>query len=66
VLSCAEQLSLQVLSLSGCSKVSNKSIPFLEKLGKTLVGLNVQHCNSISSGTVELLLDSLWKCDILS
>lgn len=66
VLSCAEQLSLQVLSLSGCSKVSNKSIPFLEKLGKTLVGLNVQHCNSISSSTVELLLDSLWKCDILS
>ena len=66
VLSCAEQLGLQVLSLSGCSKVSNKSIPFLEKLGKTLVGLNVQHCNSISSSTVELLLDSLWKCDILS
>ena len=66
VLSRAEQLSLQVLSLSGCSKVSNKSIPFLEKLGKTLVGLNVQHCNSISSSTVELLLDSLWKCDILS
>lgn len=66
VLSRAEQLSLQVLSLSGCSKVSNKSIPFLEKLGETLVGLNVQHCNSISSSTVELLLDSLWKCDILS
>lgn len=66
VLSCAEQLSLQVLSLSGCSKISNKSMPFLEKLGKNLVGLNVQHCNSISSSTVELLLDSLWKCDILS
>lgn len=66
VLSCAEQLNLQVLSLSGCSKVSNKSMPFLEKLGKTLVGLNLQHCNSISSSTVELLLDCLWRCDILS
>ncbi|KAG6621550.1 hypothetical protein I3842_Q019800 [Carya illinoinensis] len=66
VLSCAEQLNLQVLSLSGCSEVSNKSMPFLEKLGKTLMGLNLQHCNSISSGTVELLVESLWRCDILS
>ncbi|KAG7984427.1 hypothetical protein I3843_04G161000 [Carya illinoinensis] len=66
VLSCAEQLNLQVLSLSRCSEVSNKSMPFLEKLGKTLMGLNLQHCNSISSGTVELLVESLWRCDILS
>ncbi|XP_041006055.1 EIN3-binding F-box protein 1-like [Juglans microcarpa x Juglans regia] len=66
VLSCAAQLNLQVLSLSGCSEVSNKSMPFLEKLGKTLVGLNLQHCKSISSSTVELLVESLWRCDILS
>lgn len=66
ILSCAEQLNLQVLSLSGCSEVSNKSLPYLEKLGKTLVGLNLQHCNSISCSTVELLVESLWRCDILS
>ncbi|GKV06305.1 hypothetical protein SLEP1_g18206 [Rubroshorea leprosula] len=64
-LSSAEQLSLQVLSLSACSGVSNKSIPFLKKLGKTLIGLNLQNCNSLSSRTVELLMESLWRCDIL-
>ncbi|XAR53259.1 hypothetical protein NMG60_11021735 [Bertholletia excelsa] len=58
-------LNLQILSLSGCSKISNKSIPFLSKLGKTLVGLNIQSCNSISNSTIELLMDSLWRCDIL-
>lgn len=66
ILSCAEQLNLQVLSLSGCSEVSNKSLPYLEKLGKTLVGLNLQHCNSIYSSTVDLLVESMWRCDILS
>ncbi|KAK8972917.1 hypothetical protein V6N11_057420 [Hibiscus sabdariffa] len=35
-LSQAEQLNLQVLSFSGCSGVSNKSLTFLKKLGKTL------------------------------
>uniref|UniRef100_A0A5B7AM40 Putative EIN3-binding F-box protein 1-like n=1 Tax=Davidia involucrata TaxID=16924 RepID=A0A5B7AM40_DAVIN len=65
-LSHGEQLNLQILSLSGCSEVSNKSLPSLRKLGKTLVGLNLQHCNSISSSTVELLVHSLWRCDILS
>ncbi|GMI83968.1 EIN3-binding F box protein 1 [Hibiscus trionum] len=64
-LSHAEQLNLQVLSFSGCSGVSNKSLPFLKKLGKTLLGLNLQHCNSISSRTIELLVKTLWKCDIL-
>lgn len=60
------QLNLQVLSLSGCAIISNKSRPALEKLGLTLVGLNLQHCNSISSTTIELLTESLWRCDILS
>ncbi|XVF56947.1 hypothetical protein PTKIN_Ptkin06aG0161900 [Pterospermum kingtungense] len=47
-LSLVEQLNLQVLSVSDCSGVSNKSMPSLKKLGKTLVGLNLQHCNSNS------------------
>ncbi|MBA0577613.1 hypothetical protein Golob_027906 [Gossypium lobatum] len=64
-LSHAEQLNLQVVSFSGCLGVSNKSMPFLKQLGKTLVGLNLQHCNSISARTVELLVESLWRCDIL-
>ena len=65
-LSRGEQLNLQILSLSGCYKVSNKSVPSLRKLGKTLVGLNLQHCNLISNSTVELLMEDLWRCDILS
>ncbi|KAG6413815.1 hypothetical protein SASPL_126530 [Salvia splendens] len=60
------QSNLQVLSLSGCSMVSNKSIPALERLGQTLVGLNLQHCNSISNSKVEMLTEKLWRCDILS
>lgn len=60
------QMNLQILSLSGCSKVSDRSLPNLLKLGSTLVGLNLQHCNSISNSTVELLMENLWRCDILS
>ncbi|KAL8223422.1 hypothetical protein R6Q57_018897 [Mikania cordata] len=59
------QIDLQILSVSGCSKVSNKSVPFLKKLGQTLVGLNIQQCNLISSGSVDLLVENLWRCDIL-
>ncbi|KAL3535867.1 hypothetical protein ACH5RR_004328 [Cinchona calisaya] len=57
--------NLQVLSLAGCSMVSNRSMPHLKKLGETLVGLNLQHCNSISSSTIEQLVENLWRCDIL-
>ncbi|QCD80692.1 EIN3-binding F-box protein [Vigna unguiculata] len=65
VLSRASLLSLQVLSLSGCSDVSNKCLPFLTILGQSLIGLNIQNCNSISSSTMELLVEKLWRCDIL-
>ncbi|XP_058760254.1 EIN3-binding F-box protein 1-like [Vicia villosa] len=66
VLSDATHLSLQVLSLSGCSEISNNCAPFLKKLGQNLLGLNLQNCNGIGSNTVELLMESLWKCDILA
>ncbi|KAM3360679.1 EIN3-binding F-box protein 1 [Capsicum galapagoense] len=59
------QVKLQVLSLSGCSMVTNKSIPFFNTLGESLVGLNLQHC-AISSSKVGLLVEDLWRCDILS
>ncbi|KAK7260890.1 hypothetical protein RIF29_27189 [Crotalaria pallida] len=61
----AEQLNLQILSLSGCTLVSDRSLPALRKLGHTLLGLNIQRCNAISSSTVEMLLELLWRCDIL-
>lgn len=65
-LSSGLHLNLLVLSLSGCSLLSNRSVPHLKKLGKTLVGLNLQHCNSISSSMIEELVEDLWRCDILS
>jgi EIN3-binding F-box protein len=61
----SKQLCLQVLSVSGCSMISDKSLPALVKLGQTLLGLNLQHCNAISSSTVDVLVERLWRCDIL-
>ncbi|CAL5198636.1 unnamed protein product [Lathyrus oleraceus] len=66
VLSDAIQLSLQVLSMSGCSEISNNCMPFLKKLSQNLLGLNLQNCIGIGSNTIELLVESLWRCDILA
>ena len=63
-LSSAEQLNLQILSLSGCG-LTGKSLPSLIKMGKTLVGLNLKHCHSLTSGSLDLLAANLWRCDIL-
>ncbi|XP_010533156.1 PREDICTED: EIN3-binding F-box protein 1-like [Tarenaya hassleriana] len=61
-----KRLNLQVLSVSGCSEVSNKSLVPLKKLGRTLLGLNIRGCNSITNRIIQLLKESLWRCDILS
>lgn len=58
-------LNLQIFSLHGCSKVSDASVPFLRNLGNTLIGLNLQNCNGISNSAIELLTESLWRCDVL-
>lgn len=60
------QPNLQILCFSGCANVSDKSVPALEKLGRKLVGLNLQHCSSITSSKIEFLTENLWRCDILS
>ncbi|KZV18880.1 Ein3-binding f-box protein 4 [Dorcoceras hygrometricum] len=60
------QPNLQILALSGCANVSDKSVPALEKLGSKLVGLNLQHCPSITSSKIDLLTENLWRCDVLS
>lgn len=62
----SKQLILQILSLSGCSMISDKCLPFLVKLGQSLMGLNIQNCNSISSSVVDMLVERLFRCDILS
>ncbi|CAN0877580.1 EIN3-binding F-box protein 1 [Linum grandiflorum] len=58
-------LGLQVFSVSGCHMVSDKSFTSLMQLGQTLLGLSLQQCNAISSSTVELLVERLWRCDVL-
>ncbi|XP_045830519.1 EIN3-binding F-box protein 1-like [Trifolium pratense] len=65
VLSDAKQLNLRVLSLSGCPYVSNKSVPFLMKLGQTLLGLNIKNSNAIGYNAIRFLVGKLWRCDIL-
>ncbi|CAL8996964.1 unnamed protein product [Prunus brigantina] len=65
-LACADQLNLQILAMSGCPLVSDKSLPALVKMGQTLLGLNLQHCKAISSSIVDRLVEQLWRCDILS
>lgn len=65
-LACALQINLQILSMSNCSLVSDKSLPFLLKLGETLVGLDIKQCSAVSSRMVDLLVEKLWRCDILS
>ncbi|CAN8252262.1 unnamed protein product [Cochlearia groenlandica] len=58
-------LNLQVLSVGGCSAITDKSKAYIQKLGRTLLGLNIQRCVRISSKTVDNLLEHLWRCDIL-
>lgn len=65
-LAAAKQISLQIFSIAGCCLVTEKSLPFLIAMGKSLVGLNIQKCSGISYGAVDLLIDHLWRCDILS
>ncbi|CAM8958658.1 unnamed protein product [Rhodiola kirilowii] len=62
----AKHLNLQILSLSGCSMVSDKSLSSLVKIGQTLLGLNIKHCNGISFNKVCTLTEKLWGCDILA
>ncbi|KAE9586947.1 putative F-box domain, leucine-rich repeat domain, L domain-containing protein [Lupinus albus] len=58
--------NLKILSLACCASVSNKSVPALKKLGRTLAGLNILACNRVSSSAVLKLMEQLQTCDILS
>ncbi|KAL2346713.1 hypothetical protein Fmac_000713 [Flemingia macrophylla] len=58
-------LNLEILSLAGCTMVSDKSLPALKKLGHSLAGLNIKRCNALSTRSLDVLLENLWMCDIL-
>ncbi|KAG8487740.1 hypothetical protein CXB51_018456 [Gossypium anomalum] len=61
----SDLINVQILSVSGCSMVSDKSLPSLRNLGKTLLGLNLQQCKAISRSAIGLLVQQLWRCNIL-
>lgn len=65
VLANGKQLNLEILSLSGCTLVSDKSMWALKTLGNSLEGLNILNCNAISRRSVNKLVEQLWMCDIL-
>ncbi|VFQ60751.1 unnamed protein product [Cuscuta campestris] len=57
---------LRILSLSGCTLLSDKCLPHLAEVGSGLAGLSIQGCAGISQRGAGLLAEKLWKCDILS
>ncbi|KAG6498641.1 hypothetical protein ZIOFF_038362 [Zingiber officinale] len=65
ILASARQLNLRMLSLASCSKITQKSLPFLVNMGQSIVGLNLQHCHLISTDAINLLEERLWLCDII-
>jgi EIN3-binding F-box protein len=64
-LASAKHFNLRVLSLFGCTNVTQKSVPFLGNMGK-LEGLNLQFCNMIGDHNIASLEKQLWWCDILA
>ncbi|KAM3227666.1 hypothetical protein ACQJBY_059426 [Aegilops geniculata] len=64
-LASAKHFKLRVLSLFGCSKVTQVSVQFLGSMGK-LEGLNLQYCNMIGNHNIASLEKQLWWCDILA
>lgn len=60
------QLTLQILSVSCCPLLTDKSLPAFEQLGDSLMGLNIQKCSGISYGIIDVLMERLWRCDILT
>ncbi|XP_047084454.1 EIN3-binding F-box protein 1-like [Lolium rigidum] len=65
VLASAAGLKLRILSLSGCLKVTQKSVPFLGSMPASLEGLNLQF-NFIGNHNIASLEKQLWWCDILA
>ncbi|KAH9322605.1 hypothetical protein KI387_017244, partial [Taxus chinensis] len=64
-LACAAHSDLDILSLSGCVQITDKSLPSIGKLGERLLGLNLQRCSGISNRALDLLTSHLWRCDLL-
>jgi EIN3-binding F-box protein len=64
-LASTKQFQLRVLSLFGCTNVTQRCVPFLGNMGK-LEGLNLQFCNMIGGHNIASLEKQLWWCDILA
>ncbi|KAL8162022.1 hypothetical protein V2J09_013511 [Rumex salicifolius] len=58
--------TLRILSVCGCTLLTDKCLSSFMKLGSNLDGLNLVHCNGISSRVIDMLEERLWNCDIIS
>ncbi|XP_058085273.1 EIN3-binding F-box protein 2-like [Magnolia sinica] len=56
---------IEVLSLSGCMGITDKSLGFIEMMCGSLIGLNVKQCPGLTKRGIESLRETLWWCDLL-
>uniref|UniRef100_A0A1D1Z617 EIN3-binding F-box protein 1 n=1 Tax=Anthurium amnicola TaxID=1678845 RepID=A0A1D1Z617_9ARAE len=58
-------VNLRILSLSGCSNISLRSLLHLSIPCHSLLGLNLQLCTLINSHGIASFEKKMWQCDIL-
>ncbi|CAA7403705.1 unnamed protein product [Spirodela intermedia] len=66
--SCRSGSRLEVLSLEGCSGITDESLGSLEEMALrgNLAGLNLKHCGGLSAAAVDSVRRTLWWCDLIS
>ena len=59
---------LQVLSLEGCGKITDKSLRRLEEMAVQggLAGLNLKRCGGLTAAAVSAVRENLWWCDLIA
>ncbi|MQM00337.1 hypothetical protein Taro_033069, partial [Colocasia esculenta] len=65
-LTCAIGSNLKILSLSGCSNISARTLLHLSNVCHSLLGLNLQQCNLVSSHDIASFQKKMWQCDIVA
>lgn len=59
-------LNLRILSVSGCPDISARSLVHLSNLCQSLVGLNLQLCDSLTGHDIASFQSKMGQCDVLS
>ncbi|XP_058104924.1 EIN3-binding F-box protein 2-like [Magnolia sinica] len=56
---------IEVLSLAGCTGITDNSLGFLEMMCGSLVDLNLKQCPQLSKRAIDSVKETLWWCDVL-